>query len=48
MYDAHNTSGVPADTGAGGWNDQTSGGTSYMSKIDLWSNYNGTYKETNS
>lgn len=29
------------DTGAGGWNDQTEGGTSYMSKLDLWYNYHG-------
>jgi hypothetical protein len=35
-----------ADTGSGGWNDQTQGGTSYISKLDLWSNYSGPYKET--
>ena len=35
-----------ADTGAGGWNDQTQGGTSYMSKLKLWYDYDGPYKET--
>jgi hypothetical protein len=34
-----------ADTGAGGWNDQTEGGTSYMSKLDLWYNYHGEFRE---
>ena len=33
------------DTGAGGWNDQTEGGTSYMSKLDLWYNYHGEFRE---
>lgn len=33
-----------ADTAAGGWNDQTEGGTSYMSKLALWSDYDGDYK----
>ena len=34
-----------ADTGEGGWNDQTEGGTSYMNKLDLWYNYHGQYRQ---